>query len=291
MSDTDRTSGAEVEHDLIYDLGMHDGQDTAFYLQKGFRVVAVEANPSLMADAAKRFAREIADDRLILVNRAISHDETALDFYVNRQNSKWSSLDHGWGSRGIKGFDKITVTGRRLEDIVAEHGVPYYLKIDIEGADMVALQAVARFGALPKFASVEGGGENFLRVFRDLGYDRFCPVDQSRVPEMRLGRPAREGRFADYRFPMGASGPFGHEVDGPWMTFDEAVEERAAFRARLAELDKIAEGDQVRLLTVRKRHGVGWFDMHATTAETLRAGKNTLPDRGFLDRMRGVLGH
>ena len=34
--------------DLIYDVGMHNGADTAFYLAKGFRVVAVEANPELV---------------------------------------------------------------------------------------------------------------------------------------------------------------------------------------------------------------------------------------------------
>jgi hypothetical protein len=33
--------------DLIYDLGMHRGGDTQFYLEKGFRVVAVEANPGV----------------------------------------------------------------------------------------------------------------------------------------------------------------------------------------------------------------------------------------------------
>ena len=29
--------------DLIFDIGMHIGQDTEVYLKKGFRVVAVEA--------------------------------------------------------------------------------------------------------------------------------------------------------------------------------------------------------------------------------------------------------
>jgi 16S rRNA A1518/A1519 N6-dimethyltransferase RsmA/KsgA/DIM1 with predicted DNA glycosylase/AP lyase activity len=31
--------------DLIYDVGMHHGEDTEFYLRKGFRVVAFEADP------------------------------------------------------------------------------------------------------------------------------------------------------------------------------------------------------------------------------------------------------
>ena len=33
--------------DLIYDVGFHHGEDTAYYLKKGFRVVAFEAHPRL----------------------------------------------------------------------------------------------------------------------------------------------------------------------------------------------------------------------------------------------------
>jgi len=35
----------QVRPDLIFDIGAHIGADTAFYLQKGFKVVAVEAYP------------------------------------------------------------------------------------------------------------------------------------------------------------------------------------------------------------------------------------------------------
>ena len=30
--------------ELIYDVGMHNGDDTAYYLHRGFRVIAVEAS-------------------------------------------------------------------------------------------------------------------------------------------------------------------------------------------------------------------------------------------------------
>jgi hypothetical protein len=35
----------EAHSDLIYDVGLLDGADTAYYLFRGFRVVAVDANP------------------------------------------------------------------------------------------------------------------------------------------------------------------------------------------------------------------------------------------------------
>jgi hypothetical protein len=39
---------ADDKHaDLICDVGFHRGEDTAFYLKKGFRVVAFEAHPRL----------------------------------------------------------------------------------------------------------------------------------------------------------------------------------------------------------------------------------------------------
>jgi len=34
---------------LVYDVGMHTGQDTAYYLFKGYDVVAIEANPPVGA--------------------------------------------------------------------------------------------------------------------------------------------------------------------------------------------------------------------------------------------------
>lgn len=31
---------------LVIDVGMHNGDDTAYYLHRGYRVVAIEANPA-----------------------------------------------------------------------------------------------------------------------------------------------------------------------------------------------------------------------------------------------------
>ena len=54
---------------LIFDIGMHVGQDTAFYLAKGFRVIAVEANPLLVRDAEKHFKNQIETGQLTILNR------------------------------------------------------------------------------------------------------------------------------------------------------------------------------------------------------------------------------
>jgi len=57
--------------ELVYDIGMGDGDDSLFYLLKGFRVIAVEADPEL-CDAARDRLRPFLDNgQLTIVNRAV----------------------------------------------------------------------------------------------------------------------------------------------------------------------------------------------------------------------------
>ena len=63
-----------VQRDLIYDLGMFEGQDAAFYMSKGFRVISLEANPELCERNSQKYAREIADGRLTIVPKALWHE-------------------------------------------------------------------------------------------------------------------------------------------------------------------------------------------------------------------------
>ena len=51
---------------LIFDIGMHVGQDTEFYLKKGFNVVAVEANPKLVKENTEKFKEYITRENSLL---------------------------------------------------------------------------------------------------------------------------------------------------------------------------------------------------------------------------------
>ncbi|MCZ2153852.1 MAG: hypothetical protein LC114_08145 [Bryobacterales bacterium] len=65
-------------NDLIIDVGMCDGADTAYYLFKGFRVIAIDADPILCEKASRRFADEIAEKRLEILNLGIAQGEQVL---------------------------------------------------------------------------------------------------------------------------------------------------------------------------------------------------------------------
>ena len=254
---------APVDSELIYDLGMHSGEDTAFYLKKGFRVVAVEANPDLAEAARTRFADALAEGRLILVNMAIAEREGELEFFVNEQNSQWSSIHRQWGTRGQKGHRIVRIPATTLDRLMTRHGVPYYIKIDIEGADLTALKSLADCPGLPRYVSVEGGREPALRVFEALGYDRFAVVPQASVPGSELRRPSHEGRDVAHVFPPGSSGPFGRDIEGEWMDFAAILADRQNFVAQLQEITTRHKDQPARLEAEKRRLGLEWCDVHA----------------------------
>jgi FkbM family methyltransferase len=128
-----------MKHPPIYDVGINDGQDSAFYIHKGWRVIAVEANPILCERASRKFAPQIQSNQLTILNVAISDAEGQLDFYVNLDNDHWSSLNPAWGTRANTRYETIKVSSMRFDRLIEHYGVPHYLKIDIEGGDKTVL--------------------------------------------------------------------------------------------------------------------------------------------------------
>lgn len=235
-------------HRLIVDLGMNNGDDTAYYLRQGFRVVAVDANPALVETAQTRFAREIAEGRLVVLNRALSAEAGAVTFYVNTDNDHWSSIDVGWAGREGSHCQAISIATVSLRDIFANYGVPYYLKIDIEGADHIALAQLGQELVLPTYVSVEDCrfGFEYISVLETAGYKSFKLSDQSIVQS--LGDETTQGTF-----PQGASGPYADALPGRWRAPNDFVEHYAC--------------------TVRDRAGQRlaprsrWWDIHAALAD------------------------
>lgn len=212
--------------DLVMDVGMHRGEDTAFYLAKGFRVVAIEANPQLCDAARTRFAEAIAAGRLVLINAAIVDTPGPVTFYVNDKVSAWSTVQPKWVQRNeAMGAPShpITVEGLTFAEVLTRHGMPYYLKIDIEGNDMMCLEALLDRHERPSFVSIESdklswtGLRQEFALLAQLGYRRFKLVNQLLVPEQVPPSPPREGAAADYTFPPGATGLFGEEAPRRWL--------------------------------------------------------------------------
>jgi len=223
-----------VKHaDLIYDVGFHHGEDTAFYLKKGLRVVAFEAHPRLAEKGRAMFADAARDGRFTMVEGAvIGPDEWVagrreLTFYVNDVFDMVGSTDQSWTDRFAKGgatTRRVSVAAVDFVDCLRTLGVPHFMKIDIEGADHFCLESLRHVAERPDFLSWEleridiSRAHSELELLVSLGYDAFQLVQQLQVPRQKVPSPSCEGNDCEYRFQPGSSGLFGAELPANrWM--------------------------------------------------------------------------
>jgi FkbM family methyltransferase len=251
-------ASTQVIKDLIYDVGMHNGDDTAFYLHQGFRVIAIDADPRAVDAAKRRFRSELASERLKILNVGIAETAGRETFWICEGLSAWSSFYQEIASREGQKHHAIEVETRPLSDILDEHGVPLYLKIDIEGKDALCIRNLAG-RPLPPFISAEEGTPRemlvppILLLLHDAGYCRFKLISQyDFTPELRsdiaaflkrllnsaaygrlrvpgLSHVAKRLTYGDqlsrkhrYQFPRESSGPWGEGTPGKWLSFEQA---------------------------------------------------------------------
>ena len=225
-----------MDRDLIYDVGMNTGQDTGFYLKKGFRVVGIEADSLLVEECRTKFPEEASAGRLTLLNVGIGSKAGHFPFYVNKTHHEWSSLIESIGTRG-GAFTTGSVDVVTLDTILQAHGLPYYLKIDIEGMDNAAVQAAGRLADRPQYISVETGpGPAWIDALHAISYRWFKLIDQTTIDQIAC---------ADHQFVRGSTGPFGEETPGEWKSYEEV---------RKAWIEYLAEPRPDKNL---------WFDIHA----------------------------
>jgi FkbM family methyltransferase len=177
-----------MTNDLIYDVGMNNGDDTAYYLACGFRVLAIDADPDLVAAANKRFKVEIESTKLIILNVGITERTTTAEFWINEARPEWNSFDRHLTMRRGEPHHSILVQCRRIDEIFAEYGVPFYLKVDIEGNDIICCNQLSSSNK-PKYVSVEMSQMELLLRLRDLGYDRFKLISQVNQQSIRSRDP------------------------------------------------------------------------------------------------------
>jgi FkbM family methyltransferase len=223
-------NNSKKQRNLIFDVGMHKGEDTDYYLKKGFNVIAFEADPYLVELCSKKFAREIKNKQLIIVHGAIvkitSNTNDHVQFYRNKENSVWGTVLGDWAERNeILGTSNeiIDVPVVNFAECIVKYGMPYYLKIDIEGMDTICLESLFSFNERPDYISIESEKISFkklkkeIALFKKLGYNRFKAINQSSITKLREPVNSCEGKYLNYQFLSGSSGPFGRDLPKKWV--------------------------------------------------------------------------
>ena len=278
---------AVLHGNLIYDVGMHLGEDTAFYLKKGFAVVGFEANPELVAQCSTRFEGALADGRLQIVEGVIApaNNSETITFYKNLYKSDWGTVDQSWADRNtMRGSPSERIELPRIDVIDAfnKFGIPHYLKTDVEGVDTHVIAALSEFDLRPRYVSIEAEVSDKSRFYlalsmlRDLGYSRFMLVQQANIPGKVMRFKNVDGRELIHTFEKHASGPFGEDLDQPWTDFNATLHDftdisrlaqlfgdRSRFSRLPKPVRKLAKLTY-RLLTRRRGPLPGWYDLHAT---------------------------
>lgn len=269
---------------LIFDVGLHHGQDTDHYLKKGYRVVAFEADPANAQFCRERFADAIADGRLTIVEGAIteSYIDSGLGrtvkFYRNEHHTLWGSTAEDWAVRNeVLGTTNeiISVPAIDFAEQVERFGVPHYLKADIVGSEVICLRALLRFEQKPDYISIRSEKIVFRRLeyefdlLEELGYSQFKAIKQD-FEHVRSELPA--GNTEKFHiFEEGASGPFGEETQGLWRTRAEVLRQYRKVFVKywlFGDYSYLIQTERGRKLIsnlerVVRRSIPGWYDTHA----------------------------
>lgn len=266
-----------VEPDLVYDVGMNNGNDTAYYLHRGFRVVAIEADPSLCEAAAKRFSAALQAKRLSIVNIGIAAKPGTAEFWICDQKREWNSFNRTVAARDGLPHHSIEIPCQTFRWVVAHFGVPRFLKVDIEGNDWLCLEDLRHLAERPEYVSFEIGDINaFVAKLTSLGYRSFKCISQFNFSPLELPISGAERkvesevdqprRYIDgWHFMTGDSGPFGERTLGRWQSADEIIATHRIF------LEKCRRGERSPFW-YDKEYSF-WVDIHARLAPPTEAAK------------------
>jgi hypothetical protein len=212
------TSVDSVKHllapgDLVFDFGFYNGMDSWAYLSAGLKVVAIEADVSLvqLAQQNANFAPYLQSGQLTLLNVAIAppgqNTESSLPFYLNKCTKEWNSFLAAIGCRHCTpphpqdpNFCVVhNLVATPCAQVLRKFGSPKYMKIDIEGAEGSCYDALGAMpvSGRPVYISGEVGDDKLVDVFANLGFTGFKLVRQSsghsggwaeEVPDCRTGK-------------------------------------------------------------------------------------------------------
>ena len=145
----DRLYGAFMRSgDLAFDIGAHVGDRVGSFRRLGARVVAVEPQPALVATLRVIHGR----DREVAIEALAVGDQIgtiALNLNLDNPTISTASADFVQAAAGAPGWvnERWTKTAMvpmtTLDALIARHGTPAFIKIDVEGFEAHALDGLS----------------------------------------------------------------------------------------------------------------------------------------------------
>jgi FkbM family methyltransferase len=135
--------------DLVFDAGAHVGDRVAAFRRLGARVVAIEPQPALVRTLRLLYGR---DDGVVIEPVALGAAPGTVELRLNIDNPTVSTASEEFvaAAHGAPGWHdqawtrRISVPLTTLDALVARHGEPRFIKIDVEGFEAQALAGLTR---------------------------------------------------------------------------------------------------------------------------------------------------
>lgn len=135
--------------DLVFDIGAHVGNRTRAFVSLGCEVVAVEPQPAVAAMLRTVVGR---NRHVRIVEAAVSGTAGRARLAVSERTPTVSTLADEWrearrqepGFAGVEWNEVVEVATTTLDALIAQFGVPAFVKLDIEGGEAAALAGLSQ---------------------------------------------------------------------------------------------------------------------------------------------------
>jgi len=170
--------------DLVFDIGAHVGDRVAVFRELGARIVAVEPQPALIKTLRLLYGR---DHAIRIEPVAIAGSAGRLELKLNLDNPTISTASTAFvqAAHAAPGWCRetwskcIDVRAATLDSLIERHGMPAFVKIDVEGFEAEVLAGLTH--AVPalsfEFTTIqpEVAAASIARCAK-LGYGRFNAI-------------------------------------------------------------------------------------------------------------------